>query len=55
MMFKRFVQDRVMDFIRTTNSELKVRVKGMMNQHGAFIRVTDGKNFIDYNLCDYNL
>ena len=53
MMFKRFVQDRVMDFIRETNSELRVKVKGMMNRRGAFIRVTDGKDFIDYNLCDY--
>ena len=53
MLFTRFVQDKIIDFIRTTNSEFKVKVKGMMNARGAFIRVTDSVNFIDYNLCDY--
>ena len=53
MLFTRFVQDRVMDFIRETSSELRVKAKGLMNCRGAFIRVTDGINFIDYNLCDY--
>ena len=53
MLFTRFVQDRIMDFIRTTGSELKVKAKGMVNARGLFIRVTDEINFIDYNLCDY--
>ena len=53
MLFTRFVQNRIMNFIRTTSSELKVKAKGMVNTRGAFIRVTDNVNFIDYNLCDY--